>query len=220
MNEKLFLDKRAQAIPISQKEYLIFLLKGLYFYLINDLEKFLDKEGRYYGSMVSNIRKIRVSIKSIENPEDDLISQEEMINRIVYLYKPIIIQEYKKFLKKRVSKADSIICICKRIIDTVGPILYSEDFTEEEEHAVDTIKTIIESFYNNIKNRNKEYSCSTLTDLLSTCIDESLVGSYESERFSILREEEQRKKKSLLNGSGIRIDSSDFKLTEISWTDE
>lgn len=220
MNERLFLDRRAQAVPISQKEYLIFLMRGLFLSLLNDLEKFLDKEGRYYGIMVTNIRKIRQAIKSLEIPEEEFMDHTELENRIIYLYKPIVVQEHKKFLRKRVSKADSIICICKKVLDISSPLMVDVDFSDKDITSVELVQSIIDHFYDNIKNKNKEYSCSLLTDILSSCIDESLIGSYESGGFSIVREEERRKKKSLLEGSGIRIDSSDVKIAEVSWTEE
>ena len=75
--------------------------------------------------------------------------------------------------------------------------------------------------YSNIKNKGKEYSMPYLSATVAGSIEEGIVGLHKLDKFSILGEEDKRKAKGEIKGSGVRIEEkSDNLLTEVSWTEE
>ena len=50
-------------------------------------------------------------------------------------------------------------------------------------------------------------------------MDEGIVGKYELEKFSILEEEEKRIRKPL-EGTGVRIHEEHSKVLEVTWKEE
>ena len=214
MDWKTQLDKRIKKdLVVPNTEYFQGLVPLIGF-LVNDLEKFLYQEGRYFGIMVSYVHRVREILKCLR-PEleeaDDIIWK-----RIVFLYKPLILREYKKLLRRRVSKADSVICIVRKILEIV--LVYAE---EDTFNNFNKIYSIFGKMYSNIKNKGKEYSMPYLSSAVAGSIEEGIVGLHKLDKFSILGEEDKRKAKGEIEGSGIRIEEkSDNLLTEISWTEE
>ena len=214
MDWKQQLNKRigySSAIPNS--EYFLGIVPLLEF-LINDLEKFLDREGRYYGIMVTYIHKTREILKNIR---PDLEEEDDITwKRIIFLYKPIILKEYKKFLRRKVTRADAIICIVRKIVEII--LTYAEDEIFEK---FNNIYIIFGKMYTNIKNKGKEYSLPILCSVVDGSIEEGLVGLHKLDKFSIVEEENKRKAKDEISGSGIRIkEISDNLISEVSWIDE
>ena len=214
MDWKQQLNKRiGYNVIIPNYEYFLGIVPLLGF-LINDLEKFLDQEGRYYGIMVTYVHKTREILKNIR-PEleegDDIIWKQ-----IIFLYKPVILKEYKKFLKRKVTRADAIICITRKILEII--LTYAEDDLFEK---FNNIYIIFNKMYANIKNKGKEYSLPLLCSVVDGSIEEGLVGLHKLDKFSIVEEENKRRAKNEINGSGIRIkESSDNLISEVSWIDE
>ena len=214
MDWKQQLNKRiGYNVIIPNYEYFLGIVPLLGF-LINDLEKFLDQEGRYYGIMVTYVHKTREILKNIR-PEleegDDIIWKQ-----IIFLYKPVILKEYKKFLKRNVTRADAIICITRKILEII--LTYAEDDLFEK---FNNIYIIFNKMYANIKNKGKEYSLPLLCSVVDGSIEEGLVGLHKLDKFSIVEEENKRRAKNEINGSGIRIkESSDNLISEVSWIDE
>ncbi len=214
MDWKQQLNKRiGYSVIIPNYEYFLGIVPLLGF-LINDLEKFLDQEGRYYGIMVTYVHKTREILKNIR-PEleegDDIIWKQ-----IIFLYKPVILKEYKKFLKRKVTRADAIICITRKILEII--LTYAEDDLFEK---FNNIYIIFNKMYANIKNKGKEYSLPLLCSVVDGSIGEGLVGLHKLDKFSIVEEENKRRAKNEINGSGIRIkESSDNLISEVSWIDE
>jgi hypothetical protein len=164
--------------------------------------------------MVTYVHKTREILKHIR-PEleegDDIIWKQ-----IIFLYKPVILKEYKKFLKRKVTRADAIICITRKILEII--LTYAEDDLFEK---FNNIYIIFNKMYANIKNKGKEYSLPLLCSVVDGSIGEGLVGLHKLDKFSIVEEENKRRAKNEINGSGIRIkESSDNLISEVSWIDE
>ena len=210
---KILLDKRIKPdLVVSYSDYFLGLLPLLGF-LLGDLEKYLDKEGRYFGIMVKYVHRSRDLIKNLGLSYDE----SDIWKRIIFLYKPIIMKEYKKLLKRRVSKADSIICIIRKFLDII--LNFSDG--DESYDRLNQMHGIFEKMYSNIKNKGKEYSLSALDSVINGSIEEGLVGLHKLNKFSIFSEENKRKAKEELTGSGLRIEeSSDNLITSVSWIDE
>lgn len=215
MEWKQQLNKRINPnVTIPNFQYFIGIVPLLEF-LINDLEKYLDREGRYYGIMVSYIHKTREILKDIKETKDDEVDDTTW-RQIIFLYKPVILREYKKFLKRKITKADAIICIFRKIIEII--LTYAEDEMFEK---FNNIYIIFTKMYQNIKNKGKEYSTPFLCSLVDGSIGEGIVGLHKLNKFSIVDEENKRRSKDEINGSGIRIEETSKNLiSEISWIDE
>lgn len=209
MDYGVYIEKRtSEDIVLDVDDYTVG-MKNLLSCLINDLEKYLDKEGRYFGITVKYIHSMRTFLSEII-PEEEKTYYEK---HLLFLYKPIIMQAYKKYLKKRLSKADCIICISRSICDVI--------LRDSRCSQILSIYEILDKLYENIRNQNKDFIYYPLTEIMQECIEAGKVGLYELEKFSILEEEIKRKIKPTLTGSGVRIDKSfDNEVTEISWTEE
>lgn len=209
LNKRINLD-----LTVPNYEYFLGIVPLLEF-LLNDLEKFLDREGRYYGVMVSYIHRSREILKNIR-PELEEGFDDTTWKRIVFLYKPVILREYKKFLRRKITKADAIICIIRKIIEII--LTYAE---EEFFDKFNSMYIIFNKMYSNIKNKGKEYSLPLLSSVVDGSICEGIVGLHKLDKFSIVGEENKRKTKDEINGSGIRIEEiSSNLISEVSWIEE
>lgn len=214
MDWKQQLNKRINYnIAVPNYDYFLGIVPLLEF-LINDLEKFLDREGRYYGIMVTYIHKTREILKNIRPDLEE--SDDTIWKRVVFLYKPIILREYKKFLRRKITKADAIICIVRKILEVI--LTYAEDDMFEK---FNNIYIIFNKMYVNIKNKGKEYSLPLLSSVVDGSIGEGLVGLHKLDKFSIVEEENKRRAKDKIDGSGVRIEEiSNDLISEVSWIDE
>jgi hypothetical protein len=214
MDWKQQLNKRiSYNITVPNYDYFLGIVPLLEF-LINDLEKFLDQEGRCYGVMVAYIHKTREILKNIRRELEE--GDETTWKRIVFLYKPVILREYKKFLRRKITKADAIICIIRKALEVI--LTYAEDDMFDK---FNSIYIIFNKMYVNIKNKGKEYSLPMLSSTIDGSICEGLVGLHKLDKFSIVEEENKRRAKNKIDGSGIRIkETSSDLISEISWIDE
>lgn len=205
-----YFDKRIQkdqAIPDTV--YATGLLRLLQF-LFCDMNDFLEKEGRRFGIVLSYLNSIYQTYQKI-NFQEDL----EIYNRILFLYRPVVLREYKRLCKRKVSEADSVIVIAKNILDL---ILEIPEYQYNKEAR--TLEKIITKLFDNIRNKSKNIELGLLMGLLRRYIEIGAIGKYSLDHIS-LQEEEIKKIRTPLEGSGIRLDEeSDNKITEIVWKDE
>jgi hypothetical protein len=83
------------------------------------------------------------------------------------------------------------------------------------------IYIIFNKMYVNIKNKGKEYSLPLLSSVVDGSIGEGLVGLHKLDKFSIVEEENKRRAKDKIDGSGVRIEEiSNDLISEVSWIDE
>ena len=207
MDYGVYIEKRTHPeIYVNLEEYVVY-MKPLMADLINDLEKFLDKEGRYFGITVHYLHTMREYLNSLQ------LSEENYSKELLFLYRPLILKAYKKYLKKGLSKADSVICISKLICEII--------LQEENNPAILGVYEILDKLYTNIKSQGKDYIYYPMSEIMTECIESGKVGLYKLENFSILAEEKKRKIKSTLDGSGVRIDKSfNNEISEVSWIEE
>ena len=211
MDYSVYIDKRTcPGTNVSTGEYIVG-FRSLISCLINDLEKFLDKEGRYFGITVHYLHTMREFLSMLQSKEEQ--ESENIEKEILFLYRPLILKAFKKYMKKGLSKADSIICISR---DICGTILKYDNI-----QSILGIYEVFDKLYTNIKSPGKEYIYYPLSEIMSECIDLGKIGLYRIDSFSILEEEKKRKIKSTLDGSGIRIDKSfNNEVSEVSWIEE
>lgn len=209
MDLDVYLSKRIDYDTCIATDKYMYGMLSLLKFLINDLEKFLDKEGRYFGITVKYIHDLRESLKSIEEPVDYV----DIGGEIMFLYKPLIIKAYKKYVKRGLSRADSIICISRTICSIILQQHCSPQLLGSYE--------IYDKLYMNIKNRAKEYTYGPLEEIMTDCMESGMIGTYKSESLSVIEEERKRRSKIPLDGTGVRINKSfDNEVVEVSWTEE
>ena len=180
--------------------------------MMPELERYLSEEGRYFGVMIPYINTINGSFKTLFTPE--LLKEEEIYQRITFLYKPILIKEFKKLGGKRVSKADRLITIFHKVLNV---ILETEDYPGNKE--VKNINKIITKLFNNIRNTSKNSSLYSLVNFIRKYKELGYIGKYPMKTL-IMDDEVKSKEQTVLLDSGVRIDQEfNNKISEVSWTE-
>ena len=184
MQQENYLTKRIQNdLYVPQFTYLYGLLDIIQF-LCTDLKKLLEDEGRYFGIMPIYMNRIEKTFE-ILNAND---TSEDLNNysRILYLFKPLIGREYKKLRQRKVTRADCVITIIKKILEIV---LEDSDFPHYRE--VKRVYKIFVKLFNNIKNNGKNYNLFKLSENIKKYLSSGQVGKYAILQYSIINEENQ-----------------------------
>lgn len=109
--------------------------------LVTDLLKFLKDEGRYKYRMIRYMKEITDSFENIyDNQTDEDIDTYE---RILYLMRKSIEIDYHRLRIRKLSPADSVICIITKLLS----------FLPEE--ILPNVRGLFQGFYENIKNKAK-----------------------------------------------------------------
>lgn len=207
-----YLEKRIQKdLNIAEPVYLDGLL-DITQTLVLELEKLLDTEGRKFGIMISYLDSMFEAFTKAEEGVEE--STYEIYEKILYLYKPLILKEYRKLRRRNLSKADCIIVILKRVLEVI-----TEKPDWEHVKNARTIHKIVTKLFDNIRNTGKKASLSSLTGYIENYLDLGVVGKYRLDHISIEEEETKYQKTELLD-SGSRVEAEDNKVEEISWTDD
>ncbi len=122
-------------------------------FLYYDLVEFLKEENRYVGKVKKYCDTIKKYIKQIERDatETDCL----YYGQILGMLKPRLIYEFKRLRKRKLGKADCVICFILKISEMIIDSMEDGDiFIYLEE--VEKIKEIMESLHTNIRNWNKE----------------------------------------------------------------
>ena len=207
MSKKPNLEKRAQLVGeyIAPPVYASGLTR-LVEYMLVDLNDLLEKEGRRFGIVLSYLNSIYQECQKMTLDNDDETSE-----RIIYLFKPLIISEHRRLVRKHLSKADSVITLLHKLLEIIGQV---EEFPYQKE--IDSLKKIVDKLWDNIRNKSKLTSLENLEKTITDYMGEGIVGKYGIEKFSILEEEEKRLRKPL-EGSGERIVQECGKVLEVTW---
>ena len=191
-------------LRISEPDYFIGLMYLLHC-LFTDYFKYIVVEGRSRGIMLKyqeTINNLFLDYFSELMTED----RYEFCSRIVYLYKTSIYREFR-YMNKRLSSADKILVIIKRIFEFVN-VNSSDNKTEQ----IIKIEEITTTLYNNIRWSQKETDLRRFIKTLTEYFNEGLVGKQTTNTTSIIVAEQERydKKKSTgLSGSETLLKSGD-----------
>jgi hypothetical protein len=207
MSKKTKIEERAQLIGeyVAPQIYASGLTR-LVEYMLVDLNDLLEKEGRRFGIVISYLDSIYQECQKMVLDNDDSTSE-----RIIYLFKPLIITEHRRLVKKHLSKADSVITLIQKLLEIIQDV---QDFPYQKE--ITSLKKIIGKLWDNIRNKAKYTNLDFLEETIKDFMEEGVVGKYAAEKFSILEEEEKRLKKPL-EGSGERIVQESGKVLEVTW---
>lgn len=206
-------DRVQVGLRISEPDYvlgIVYLLNCLF----SDYFSFVELENRLRGVMVKYQKSINKSFLKIF--EGNITEEKlEICGKVVFLYKTLIFSEYKKLTKSRLSKADRILVIIKRILD----FLDENDFILENENLF-SINEIVVKLFDNIKWKQKENRLMSLMRRLNEYFDAGFIGKKVDWKFSIKNEEEKYSSKAEETTSEILFDSSCETLnsTEIELT--
>ena len=210
MDWSVYLNKRINSEEYIELEQYTKNFDFLLNALVNDLEKFLDKEGRYFGVTVRMVHDLRLYIANLGASRED--GEVDFGKEVAFLYRTLVLRSHKKYLKRGLSKADSVICVSRCICSAILELDLNPNILNMFE--------IFEKLWVNIRNCGKEYIYKPLEESLLECMDAGKIGQYKVDSFSILEEEKKRKIKTVLDGSGVRVSESNNEVSEISWTDE
>lgn len=170
-----------------------------------DLQRLMKQEHRYKGIVISYFTSIVSALKDIEFPE------QETYGSILYLLKPLIIWEYKKLRRRKVSRADCLIVLSKKFLEIPCSIP-----TYPYKKQTGVALKILEHLFDNIKNPGKNINMSSTFDAIKSFIAQGLTGKYEIQDFSIEQEENKIAENNEIYGSGIKIEEDG----KVIWKDE
>lgn len=172
------LEKRVQTDSNTTTEDYINGIVVLCKELVDPLKTYLEEEGRFHGIMIKYMEDINKALANILKTGLD--------KKILYLYKPAIIIEFNKLVRRHVSKADSLICILHKILQLI--VEY------EDNKKLKKFYKIISRIYNNIKNNAKKSSLFFLISSIRKYMILGLVGKYEMNKIQLLKPKVEKTK--------------------------
>lgn len=118
--------------------------------------------------------------------EDDC----DIYGKIFYLFKPIIMKEFYKLDSRKLSKADCLIVMCKRILDLVETVGKECEYIKIGD--IRKVNLIITKMYDRIRNRNKQLELKYMISQMKEYMEEGRVGKSQIDEFSISSEISKR----------------------------
>lgn len=216
MNILDYLAKRVNKKEIIEKPLYADGVFDILSFLFVDLWELMKEENRFFGiipvykqSIQRSFNKVNSSITNF----DDI----EVYGKILYLFKPIILKNYRKLCSKHLSKADAVIVL----INKISEVLENTTWFEHKDELKD-IRKIVEKLFNNIRNNAKNADLLPLISSINYYMEQGWAGKLALHDFHIKEEDELRKNKTPLEGSGVRFTESDNEsiVSELVWKDE
>ncbi len=169
------------------------------------LTEFLEKEERYVGIVKSYINSMNTAYEKFNL---DLCDEDsEIYGKILYLLKPIITKEFYRLRSKKLIDGDCVILIIRRILDIV---LENADYTHKK--VAKTLSKIVNSLFNNIRNRNKKDAMYVFSNSIKNLKHSGSVGKYSIDSLELGNDKEE---KVVYQGDGLLIENdSDNKISE------
>ena len=176
-------------LRISEPDYFVGLL-----YLLNclfsDYFKYIDEEGRSKGIMLRYQEEINQAFLDYFS-ECMTEVRYEYCGRVVFLYRNVIYNEYK-YMNKRLSPADRVIVIIKRILE----FIYSKDEDGATKNVpLESINSITTCLYDNIRWKQKSTDCHRFIKNLARFFDSGLIGKQPLWKYSLKDDQERYTKR-------------------------
>lgn len=128
--------------------------------LVTDLLKFLKDEGRYKFRMIGYMKKITDYFESFYDIQTD--EEIETYERILYLIHKSINHDYRRLRVRKLSPADSVICIINKLLEYIP--------------GAEEPKSIFQMFFDNIKNKGKLDKLTKTDTFLKEAMEEGKIG--------------------------------------------
>lgn len=208
---KSSIDKRIDTeITVSESLFACGLL-DITDFLCSSLKVFLEKEGRYLGIVKSYMNTLDQTYNKFNQNLSEVDS--DIYGRILFLLKPILIKEFIRLRKKKISEGDCIIVMIKKILSIISEI---PEFQFRKE--VKTGLKVITRMYDNIKNRFKKDALYNFSNIIRSKMALGQIGKYSLDKFDLT--EIENKEKEIYSGPEAIVSHDSNKVTEISWTGE
>lgn len=126
---------------------------------------FLKDEGRYFGKVKSFMNNLRDAFWSFEGGT----TEEEMdsYGRVLGVLRSTIYREFRRLGYRRLSSADRVICIMKKILELIDEIELEESEGEfRYTREVNTCRKVINRMFENICIHGKNDDLTILSDLI------------------------------------------------------
>lgn len=175
-------------LRISESDYyigLVYLIRCIY----GDYFKLASEEDRMKGIMLRYQSEIN---DSFDEFFDTNLTPErtEYCGRVVFLYRNAVYSEFK-FLHKRLSPADRVIVIIKRLLEFIYRKECLSDYTE----SLDLVNEVTTKLYDNVCWRQKTVSLRRFINAIDECFEEGYVGKQSLLNYSIVDEQEKLTKR-------------------------
>lgn len=184
MKNDLHLDRRMQKDLIVSEEVYISGLFDIIQWLVMDLENYCKEENRYFGIMPTYFKTMKDEFNNFNiGCTDDLCT---LYGKIFYLYKPVIVKEFCKLETRRLSKADRLIVMMKRILDML------EEEGSKREHIklrnIKNVNAIITKMFDRIRNDGKKAGLNWMIKVMRLNIETGIIGKISIDEFSMQSE--------------------------------
>ena len=192
------IDKRIDKdITINEDLFLSGLLDITDFLLVS-LKVFLEKEGRFLGIVKSYMSSIDIAFEKFNNCLED--EDYEIFEKLLYLLKPIIIKEFNRLRRKKISEGDCVILIMRKLLNII-----EENSEYSYKREVKTILKIINKLFNNIRNKGKKDAMYNFSNQIKILKSSGYIGKYSLDKLDLTQ---LVREKSLLEDDGLRVDLS------------
>ncbi len=181
-------------IEISRDLYTLGLL-NLVDFLIVELKRLMKKEDRFKGIVKIYLANMDSTLTKIFFKVSD--KDSDSFCRILYLYKPLIVGEFRRLVRKRLSEADSVLTIIRKILLLVEE---TKDFKYMSETK--TLSKLIGKLWDNIRHRAKNDPLYYLSYQIKDFMAQGLIGKFPLDKFTF--EEPGKSDKQLLDNPGER----------------
>lgn len=192
MKNDLHLERRMQKDLIVSEEVYISGLFDIVQWLILDMEEYAKEERRFFGIMPTYFATMRLSISEFNSDCTEMDC--DIYGKIFYLLKPIIVNEFSRLENKKLSKADRLIVISKRILDLLE-LVGSDvdvDYSKEKLDNIKATNVIITKMFDRIRNDGKHTELKFMIGAMKDFIVSGRVGKSEIHMFSMKDEMDKR----------------------------
>ena len=118
-------------------------------FLVRDMIEFLKEERRYKFKMIEYMNTVQTLFDNAHKSQTE--KDINIYGRVLYILRKAIIRDYQRLRMKRLTPADSLICIILKLIKVSETLEGSQRFSDEQTQ----IKTIIQKLHENIRNKGK-----------------------------------------------------------------
>lgn len=149
-------------------------------FLVVDMIQFLKEEGRYKYRMIDYMKVVMDNFSEAHKLQTE--EDTNIYGRVLYVLNRIIIREYKRLRIKRLSPADSLICIILKLINTSESLEGGNNkFMKEQQQ----MKEIFQKFHDNIRNRAKNDHLWKIETVIKESVETSRWGTLSLEELDI-----------------------------------
>lgn len=180
-------------------------------FLCSSLKEFLNKEERFLGIVKSYINSMD---RAYEYFNKDLTeSDADIYGKVLFLLKPLIVREFLRLRRKKLSEGDCVILMIRKILNIIKEEVSEYSHMKE----VKTLLKIINRLFDNIKHRSKTDSMYNFSNQIRILLKSGAIGKYQLNKLSLTL---LKGNKEVYSGPESKVSKDIGKVVEISWTEE